>query len=405
MSEEQDFFDRILAEAPNARRASQGVLIESGNVLLHLTGVIKHSDLEGLSDDASFYASFCSREDIERIKKPKVLSDFLLQIRAEAIVDNPRLIRVFRKRKGNKKDWSLDEYYKSKFKESIYLKSLSKGNQKKLEKIPAGSAYLDNVNATCMKTVSGNIIAISESLENYLYFMNIFFYGDDFGLDQADTFSAYLIAQRIMAGHESYDFDLDSRGELPTHFEDFLQSLTNLQYQFILGHEYAHHLLGHLNDSRLFKEDLSIMLNAYQGDMKIQHYKYSHKLEYDADWHAIKNIKGNSLYKGDIANAAFLTLMYFETSRLILDYTNPMRGSIHSSHPSPTDRILKLRSRLNNKRGFSREQLENNIEYLTKYTDHFLKEYLAFNFDSFEKYGSVYLPNYKKKLLLDRVEF
>ena len=405
MSEEQKFFEGVLARVPNAKPASHGVLIETDAGLFHLTGIVNKSDYEGLSNDASFYAPFCNRDDIVKIKKPKVLSDYLLQIRAEAIVDNPRLVRVFRKRRGNKKDWSLDGYYKNKARENTYLRALSKGNQKKLAGIPAGSAYLDNVNAICMKTNLGNVIAISEPLENFLYFMNLFFYGEDFGVKPKDVFSAFLIAQRIMAGDESYDFDLDPRGDLPEHIETFLQSLTDLQYQFILGHEYAHHLLGHLNESRLFSENLSNVLNAYEGTQVIQHYKYSHKLEYDADWHSIKHIKGDSKYKEDISNAAFLALMYFEVSGLILDYTNPRRSGAHSSHPNPVDRIFKLRSKLNNRLGFSKDQLENNIDFLRGFTKHFIDKYLVFNFDDFERYGSVYLPSYKEKLLVDRVDF
>ncbi len=400
-----EFIEQFLKDNTKARRAKDGFVIETEKGLIHFTGLIQNSDYEGLGEDAVFYASFCSREDIEKIKTPKTSSDFLLQLRADSIVDSPRLIRVFKARKGTKKNWSLEKYYLNRQREKLYLLNLSKGNFDKLKDIPAGSAYFSGANAICTKTPAGNMIAISEPLEHFLYFMNIFFYGDTLGLEQEDIQTSFFVAQRIMAGHESYDFDIDPRAILPSHIEKWIKHLTDLQYQFILGHEYSHHLLGHVKDSNLHFSSLSSFIEKYEGKRTIQHYKYSHNLEYDADWHSIKNIKGNSKFKEDLSNAAFLTLMFFETSRIILDYINPLRSSHIGSHPDPVSRIYKIRGKLNNKYGFTREQLDNNLTYLKKYTEHFITEYLVFNFDSFEVYGSSYLPNHKPKLLIDRIDF
>lgn len=402
---DKEFIEAFLKSNPKARRAKDGVIIETEYGLLHLTGVIKKSEYEGLGENASFFAPFCSRSDIEKINAPKNASDFLLKLRAESIVDNPRLIRVFKSRKGNKTSWSLEKYYRERTREDIYLSNLSKGNYDKLKSIPAGSAYLDSANAVCMKTDFGNIIAVSEPLEYFLYFMNIFFYGENLGIKDEDIHASFRIAQRIMAGHESFDFDIDPRAILPEHIEIWINYVTNLQYQFILGHEYSHHLLGHVKDSNLRSEALSSFIRMHEGDSKIKYYKYSHKFEYDADWHSIKNIKGNSKFKDELANAAFLTLMYLESSRMILDYINPRRANQVSSHPDPSSRIYKIRKKLNNRYGFTREQIENNLHYLNGYTKSFISKYLVFNFDEFEKYGSHYLPNYKEKLLIDRVDY
>lgn len=402
---DEELIEHILKSDPKARRAKDGVLIETGYGLLHLTGAIKSSEYDELGKGATFFAPFCSKEDIKKINSPKTASDYLLKLRAESIVDNPRLIRVFRTRRGQKNDWSLEKYYLDRKREDIYLSNMSKGNYEKLKNIPAGSAYLSGANAVCAKTKAGNIIAISEPLEYFLYFMNIFFYGEDFGIEQEDLNASFLIAQRIMAGHESFDFDIDPRAILPEHVEVWIKSITDLQYQFILGHEYSHHLLGHVKDSNLHADALSSFMHMYNGSETVQHYKYSHSLEYDADWHSIKNIKGNSRFRNDLSKAAFLTLMYLETSRIVLDYVNPRRISHMSSHPDPVSRVYKIRKKLNNKYGFSREILENNLSYLKRYTEQFVSQYLVFNFDSFEKYGSHYLPNFKSRLLTDRVDF
>jgi hypothetical protein len=402
---DSELIESFLKNNPKARRAKDGIIIDTEKGLLHLTGIVKTSDYEGLGEDATFFAPFCSRADIEKINSPKTASDFLLQLRAESMVDNPRFIRVFKSRKGKKTNWSLEQYYSDRKREELYLSNLSKGNYERLKNIPSGSVYLDGANAICAKTDAGNIIAVSEPLEYFLYFMNIFFYGDEFGIKGEDISAAFRIAQRIMAGHESFDFDIDPRGTLPKHIDIWMKNITNLQYQFILGHEYSHHLLGHIKDSNLHSDSLSAFMAMHEGKNTIQHYKYSHKLEYDADWYSMKNIKGNSKFKDDISNAAFLTLMYLETSRLVLDYVNPGRTNQVGTHPDPVSRIFKIRKKLNNKYGFKREQLDNDLDYLKRYTEQFISQYLAFNFDSFESYGSHYLPSYKVRLLNDRVDF
>ncbi|ENQ8064266.1 M48 family metalloprotease [Vibrio parahaemolyticus] len=392
-------------EDENVEKAKQGVVINTGNGIMHLFGAVNNSDYLGLGDDALFFAPFCSRDDVEKIMNPKSASDYLLKLRAESIVDNPRLIRVFLKRKAGYTNWSLSEYYKKQDRDPLYLKFLSKGNYDKLKNVPAGSAYINTVNAVCSKSPKGNVIAVSEPLEQYLYFMNIFFYGDDFGIDDHNRFNAFLIAQRLIAGFESPDFDLDPRCIFPESVEIFMSGLTNIQYQFILGHEYSHHLLGHLSDANLVSTNFSEIVRGFEGTYKLSHYKYSHKLEYDADWHAIKFIKGNKQFRNDVANGAFLALMYMKVSSMVLDYINPARSTLMSTHPDPIQRIWKLRTRLNNKLGFDRDQLTNNISFLESYTNDFLNHFVAFNFDDFEKYGSVYLPSYKKKLLIDRLDF
>ncbi|TOJ04791.1 hypothetical protein, partial [Vibrio parahaemolyticus] len=87
-------------EDENVEKAKQGVVINTGNGIMHLFGAVNNSDYLGLGDDALFFAPFCSRDDVEKIMNPKSASDYLLKLRAESIVDNPRLIRVFLKRKA-----------------------------------------------------------------------------------------------------------------------------------------------------------------------------------------------------------------------------------------------------------------------------------------------------------------
>lgn len=146
----------------NVEKAKQGVVINTGNGIVHLFGAVKNSDYADLGNDALFFAPFCSREDVIRIMNPQSASDYLLKLRAESIVDNPRLIRVFLKRKVGYENWSLSDYYKKQDREPLFLSFLSKGNSEKLKKVPAGSAYINTVNAICSKSPKGNVIAVSE---------------------------------------------------------------------------------------------------------------------------------------------------------------------------------------------------------------------------------------------------
>ncbi|NQY64364.1 MAG: hypothetical protein HRT38_11645 [Alteromonadaceae bacterium] len=106
-----------------------------------------------------------------------------------------------------------------------------------------------------------------------------------------------------------------------------------------------------------------------------------------------------------LANAAFLVLMYFDVSKSITDYISPTDGLVKGSHPDPVQRIWKLRARLSNRHGFTREQILNNLEFLQGFTQHFLDEYLPYHVDDFERYGSLYLPSYRGKPLIDRVDY
>ncbi len=403
MKEEE--IEAILKASPNAKRAKDGVILETEDGLFHITGIHVQENKEELGGENVFFTPFCTDDEIRRVLKPRSASDYLLQLQAEAIVDNPRLIRVFKNRKRKVKNWSLESFYANQQRDLSYLANLSKGKQKKLSQIPFGGAYLNCVNAKCIKTDPGNIVTISETLEYFFYFMNIWFYGETLSIPVEDQFAAFIIAMRLMKGYESFDFDLDPRCFLPPEIEKTILELTHSQYQFIIGHEYAHHLLGHLDKGFVVENNLSNFVHAYEGSKSIKHYKYTHKLEYDADWYAIKHITGNSEFREELANGAFSVFLYFDAYRIISDFITPSPKMDKGSHPSDEARIKKLRSRLNNKYGFSMKQIEEHLNYTRSFARFFIKDYLPFNFEEFEIHGSFYLPSFKGKILKDRIDF
>lgn len=69
-----------------------------------------------------------------------------------------------------------------------------------------------------------------------------------------------VIATRIMALNETLDFDLDPRGVIPAEMKE-IRELVTLQMRFVIGHEYAHHGLGHLGTG-------ATKIRAMSGDTK-----------------------------------------------------------------------------------------------------------------------------------------
>ncbi|KPL93362.1 hypothetical protein [Vibrio splendidus] len=394
--------EEFLKKHPEIDESNEGANVEVLNGELHLVSKFNLSDVEELGEESMFYLPFCSITEVKRILSPQNPQDLLLSIQANAIADNVRVARTFAKRRGSSSKWNLEKYY-NELVYSTYTSYLSKGNKSKVDQVPLSYAYITEVNAYCSPTEKGNLIVISEPLKQFLYFMNISAWGNGmFNIPQEDCFSAYIIAMRIAQGHESYDFDLDPRANLPEAVELYFNGLVSLQMEFIIGHEYAHHILGHVKHNKLKR------LNWKGENSKIgisNFYKHSHKEEYDADWHAIKHIKNSKRFREQVANAAFEVLMYFDSLERINNYLDPGRERRPSTHPKPMDRINKLRRRLHNGLGHSRTELDLGLNAQRKFTDKFINEYLCFNFDAFETKGAHYLSTYKKKLLIDRVDY
>ncbi|MGN7512074.1 M48 family metalloprotease [Aeromonas salmonicida] len=411
----QDIYNRLVGiensdNSISVHKARQGAIIDFGDGnqmhVFDIHDLDKLNDVKKIDEQAAFYLAYCSIDEIRRIFNPKTQNDYLLKFRADSIVDNPRLVRVFQRRKNNNEEWSLTSFYDKRNPQKNYLENISKGNQDRLSNIPYGLAYFDSVNAFCSQTDAGNIIAISEPLSYFLYFMNIYMFGESLGVGEVDRGHALTIAFRIIAGHESFDFDIDPRGNLPTEIENEINKKTALQCQFVLGHELAHHLLGHVKSKNIRTKNFNALVrNAVPNNKEISVYEYAHKEEYDADWHAIKNIKGNNKYKSDIAESAFLFFIYLHASSLLFDAINPAAGSRISSHPSPSQRIGKLRSRLNRRYGPDLVKIEEYISNIEVATKSFISDYLPYHYDVFESYGSIYLPSYKEKVLIDRVDY
>jgi len=335
----------------------------------------------------------------------KSAADHLLWLRAEAIADNSRFCRIFRARVKQQSNWSLTGWYgKKEVARDEYIENLIRSAKQKVEVIPAGMALLKEVNAMCCSTEHGNYIAISEALESFLYFMNLAFYGETFGLDINDQMAALVIGVRTMLGSESIDFDLDPRGTPPAYVDEAIKRLTHDQISFTFGHEYSHHLLNHLQKGQTKKQSLQEIFYTSKSEKIVSSFSYKHKQEYEADCFSVKNIKSNTAYKSRLANAAFVMFAHFSVLNHVFEVM-AIKSPFGSSHPDPIDRIWKLRRRLNKKIGMPSEEINDILQQANLFKKILAEKFIPHHFDELETYGSYYLPSYKQKILIDRVDF
>lgn len=377
----------------------------SDDIIIHVQQLISLNELSGISSKYWFYYPICSQEEIKRIENIQNTDDYLLKIRADSIAYNPRFNRVFLsrygKRKKNNQNWSITEFYKTNLFNS-YINRLSPDLKNKCLNVSAGFALIKEPNGVCMKTQYGNIILVSESLQYFLYFMNIYFFCD---VPIDDSQIAVLIAMRIFIENEALDFDLDPRGELPDSENKRIEEALRWQLKFVIGHEYAHLLLGHLSEDNA-KEVNNLLFNVKPDKyIECNIYSQSEQQEFEADLASIKNANYDEYEQASAVYQACLFFYYLHFGEIVSSYLFP-RIDRPRTHPSPLDRVKNLRNNLNVPDNMIPDSEFENIEKIVTGLEQVLKEeLLPYQTDKFEMYGSMYLPSYKKEFLQDRIDF
>ncbi|PFG10683.1 hypothetical protein [Marinobacter sp. LV10MA510-1] len=396
----------LLSAIPGAKRAAEGVIIPGeGGQLFHLRNIITCKETEGLSRDEAFFIEFCSRNEILRLREISGPHDYLLRLRANAIVNNPRAVRVMASRKKDfekgGRPWALTHFYHSKdFFHKKYIKNLSRSNAKIVKGTPSGLAFIPEANALCMRSLVGDVVVVSESLEQFYYFMNIAFYGNQLGIEMIDSVDALLIAVRIMNGVEALDFDIDPRASLPIETERELNNLVSNQMQFTYGHEYAHLLCGHISSPETaFDHDSSS--SNYLGDLQT----YNHSLEFQADLCALTNIYRSQEAFQNIAQGAFSVLLYLH----FLEEANVSFGikkfSVSETHPTSLDRVYNLHEGLGKKSPIDNVIIDEMLKHSDQMISILKHRIKCQREDILSFYGSIYLPSYHSKPKRDRYDF
>lgn len=408
----REAFDRARAKYlqhfkthPN-REATAKKLYVSEKYIIYLQAVYPNSDLHEITESNRFYYPICTREEIQRIQSPQNAYDLLLKIRADAIADHPRTTRTFLKRRDIHGDgWSLTGYYASSDFDR-YIARLTPSQADLCASLPAGYVPSREPHGYCLNTEFGRLIAVSEPLKHFLYFMCINLFGSQFDIAEEDKFSAFMIAARAMLLTESPDFDLDPRCELPETFATFIEKVVDDQLQFIIGHEYAHALLGHHAGAQI--SEAPTYMFAPQGTAK-KWYNPSQQQEFEADAGALLHPNYSDWECAEILNAATAFFLQLDLFYCISDFINPSIN-LYKTHPDPIDRIWALRKAVSEKRGlpehaFPEEELSSAIERGKKIKQLLTQEFLPFQIEALEGYGSMYLPNHRGTPLADRFDY
>lgn len=266
---------------------------------------------------------------------------------------------------------------------------------KKIKSIPSGLIPIIEANASCIASLVGEIVVVSESLRHFYYFMTIAFFGENLGIKMTDRVSALCIAYRVMNQSEALDFDLDPRGELPKIIENKIQELVSDQMQFTFGHEYAHYLCGHVSSG-----------NTPLPGNREKARAFAHALEFEADAQAVKLVRQSPSAADRIAHGGMFVLIFLDLLYRLKDQYGLRRLPVSETHPAPIDRLYALQQSLGSRSPMSLNDIEHSLAVCTQLVaafSQFLKGSPRPDILSF--YGSIYLPSYVSRIKLDRIDF
>jgi hypothetical protein len=397
-------FEAALQNRPDSAEVRKRVYF-GDSFGIHIQSFFPRSDIEYIRMELAIHYPVCTLTEIKRIQFPTSAADALLTLRADSVADDPRLKRVFlRRRQKDVNGWSLTGYFPDRdF--AKYRAELPENLRIKCTKAAAGMALISEPNGACMKTSFGKVVLVSESLRTFLYYMNAYLMADN--IEFVDRMSSLLIAIRTMRLTESPDFDLDPRGDFPPEFHQRITSIVDSQIMFVIGHEYAHLLLGHLGKTSLSMVPGEAILN--HPSTKFQLYTPKKENEFDADYGSLAHPSISDEEIVDRLAAAewfFLGLdVYYAALEVI-----KQKKVYSSTHPEPIDRIWSLRKRLSESGKLTVAPYYNDKEMhqLISHTSEmkrFISGWLPQNLEKVRFTGSVYLPSYRGEPLVDRIDF
>jgi hypothetical protein len=392
LSKEEEFFAKLL-ELPGARKAKQGVIVETPDGLFHARGLAK--TVEDLPDSAQFYLEFCTESEARRAANIKNAHDYLLKRRADAIADNPRLIRQISYRKAEwesrGRPWSLTNYYNTLNSDAKeYIRQLPKRKQKLFSSLSYGRVPLLQPNGLCFRSLVGDVVMISDTLHYFLYFFTLANLGYFYDLSLEQRAHALLIALRIMNGVESLDFEMDPRENLHAKLKSEVLQDVSWMVQFTFAHEFGHFTLGHLDAAPTEKE---------------HEITFAHNLEYEADAHAVCIHGKDSFRSGKLAWGAHNVFLAFHAMERVGRARSDFPDfSLSKTHPSPVDRIKAMQDLKLRNNEASQDVLDDAIA-ATEHLADIVLEWIKADDHCLTTYGSVYIPGFAIGKAKDRIDF
>lgn len=355
--------------------------------------------------EGRWFAPFCSPEEIYRIIDPQNPVDYLLQQRANIVVDNMRYFRVYRNKANLYPNWSFEKSFKNNHYLNV-LNNLSDDDKLTCKDITFGDIFSNDVNgyAECNETW-GRIICLNECLQFFMKFCNLALFDYETDMPDRIRYNALRIAIRIMLKQEAMDFFMDPRGIVTEEIANKMLKPIKYELQYIAGHEFSHHLCRHFNDSNIVKRTvLSIGKNKYVKQI----YNIMQTQELEADIASItRPLYSNNELKNVLEGALiwFISLDLAETAQNIICPEPILKPK---THPSAQERFNNILTNIDIPKDFNMkniEKLKSNSEKLKEW----LREDLSVNYYMYDFYGSVYLdvPNtkWRGKQLIDRVDY
>jgi hypothetical protein len=172
------------------------------------------------------------------------------------------------------------------------------------------------------------------------------------------------------------------------------------QMKFIIGHEYAHHILHHDDNERLHMSKARRFSDEDVGE--VVGYLRQHTQEFEADLHSISVVDSKpTRYSLFVGGTSFLLgLHVFETLASEID----RNFAEINTHPRTTTRVKKLVETFNSDPDFKIEGMDEVMEHYDSLSD----SVLSLNRkrpETFTFYGSIYLGQWRGPVLIDRKDF
>lgn len=355
--------------------------------------------------DPVWFAGFCTKDEIDRIVNPQKPMDFLLRERADVVADNIRYERVYMNKARVSKKWSFEKSFCA-YHYNAVLNRLSKVDKAECKGLTYGDMFSNDVNGYAWNDEKwGRFVSLNESLQFYMKFCNLAILEFKKEVPVDVRVNAMRIAIRVMLKQEAMDFFMDPRGIVPYEIGMEIHKPIKYELQYIAGHEFSHHLCGHLNDKNISKKK---MLKIGEKEYYKPVYSTSQLQEFEADVASLMRPNYGEKEYSEILKGAliwFISLGLAEKAQNIINPALPFGIKTHPSAKERYDYILEN----------ARVPDDFNFKYIKKinenarFMEEFLENDLAENYDVYDFYGSCYLaePNteWRGRELIDRVDY
>lgn len=240
-------------------------------------------------------------------------------------------------------------------------------------------------------------------------FMHLYLMEFDVEVPLHVRYNALRIAIRVMLQKESLDFFQDPRGIIPYNIAKMIHDPIGYQLSYIVGHEYAHFVLNHINNGES-KSSHNVLGLPHDHDIDAypRVFSPSQQKEFDADVWSLSNFRFNKNGQEKLIKS----ILYWFTAISILEQAEeqifPSPLSKVKTHPLALERIENLADHCDQFKEVWLQNKENTLKTVSSARD-FLQDDIALNFGYYEMYGSVYLarPNseWRGVELFDRKDY